>query len=99
KDTTVWIRYDFEKESRVSACSVYWFDDGPQGGCRIPQSWQILYRSGDAWIPVETKGNYPVVKDQLNKIRFSPVTTTSLKLEVRLQKEFSSGIYEWKVEE
>ncbi len=99
KDTTVWIRYDFEKESHVSACSVYWFDDGPQGGCRIPQSWQILYRSGDEWIPVETIGNYPVVKDQLNKIRFSPVTTTSLKLEVRLQKEFSSGIYEWKVEE
>ncbi len=98
KDTTVWIRYDFEKKSRVSACSVYWFDDGPQGGCRIPQSWQILYRSGEEWIPVKTIENYPVVKDQLNKIRFSPVTTTSLKLEVRLQKEFSSGIYEWMVD-
>jgi len=98
KDTTEWIRYDFTGKTRVSACSVYWFDDGPWGGCRIPESWRILYKKGDRWIPVKTRGAYPVIKDKINTIMFKAVNTDALRLEVRLQKEFSSGIYEWMME-
>lgn len=95
KDTTEWIQYDFKDYARVSACSVYWFDDGPWGGCRIPASWKILYRSGNNWLPVKTISDYMVSKDKLNTVRFKPVTTKALRLEVRLQKEFSAGVYEW----
>jgi len=94
-DTTEWIQYDFAEETRVSACSVYWFDDGPGGGCRIPASWKILYKSGNRWIPVNVTGGYPVNKDKLDTAAFQAVVTTALRLEVTLQKDFASGVYEW----
>lgn len=97
KDITEWIQYDFKEKSKVSECSVYWFDDGPWGGCRIPASWRILYKSGSKWIPVKTTESYAVAKDRLNTIKFKPVVTNALRLEVTLQKEYSSGVYEWSV--
>jgi uncharacterized protein len=95
KDTTEWIQYDFINKTKVSECSVYWFDDGPWGGCRIPVSWRILYKSGNKWVPVKTSGPYPINKDKLDAIKFKAITTNSLRLEVTLPKEFASGIYEW----
>lgn len=44
KNTTEWIQYDFDDMYTVSESSVFWFDDGPWGGCRIPLSWQIFYK-------------------------------------------------------
>jgi hypothetical protein len=74
---------------------VYWFDDSPYGGCRVPASWRILYKSGKKWIPVKTFGNYTISKDKMDTIRFNAVTTKAMRLEVTLTKEFSSGVYEW----
>ena len=95
KNSTEWVQYDFDTEYTVSESSVYWFDDGPWGGCRIPLSWQLFYKSGDVWIPVKNKGDYPVQKLSLNKIKFDPVTTNALKLEVQLPSDNASGLYEW----
>jgi hypothetical protein len=97
KDTTVWIQYDFTEKTKVSECSVYWFDDGPFGGCRVPVSWRILCKSGGKWIPVKAQGHYPVNKDKLDVVKFKPVTTSALRLEVTLPADYSSGIYEWVV--
>jgi DUF1680 family protein len=99
KDTTHWIQYDFEKLTEISSSKIYWFDDGPFGGCRIPACWKLLYKttSGE-WKPVETNGNYPVVKNELNSIQFKNVTTSAVKLEVQLPVDNSAGIYEWIVE-
>ena len=36
--TTEWISYEFPSEATVSSATVYWYDDAPWGGCRIPQS-------------------------------------------------------------
>jgi DUF1680 family protein len=95
KDTTEWIQYNFNSKTKVSECSVYWFDDGPWGGCRVPSAWRILYKSGKNWVPVKVKGKYPVTKDKLDEVSFKSVTTDALRLEVTMQKEFSSGVYEW----
>ena len=46
-------------------------------------------------MPVKTAGKYPITKDKLDAIEFKPVTTTALRLEVNLPKEFASGVYEW----
>jgi len=95
KDTTVWIQYDFEENSKVSECSVYWFDDGPFGGCRVPVAWRILYKSGNKWIPVKVQEKYLLNKDKLDILRFKAISTSSLRLEVTLPADYSSGIYEW----
>jgi uncharacterized protein len=93
-----WIQYDFEKEETVSSSKVYWFDDGPFGGCRIPDKWEIEYKSGISWKPVNAKSEYAITKDKWNIIEFEPVKTTALRLKVKLPREFSAGVHEWVVE-
>jgi hypothetical protein len=82
-----------------SAASVYWFDDTGRGGCRLPVAWQIQYLEGNQWKPVKPKGDYPIGKDRWCHVSFEPVSTTSLRLLVRLQKDFGAGVHEWKVSE
>jgi hypothetical protein len=38
-----------------------------------------------------------VAKDAYNTVRFTPVRTTALRVEVVLPTDFSAGIQEWKV--
>jgi len=99
KGTVEWAEYDFGKTATVSATSVYWFDDTGDGECRVPKLWRVLYRDGSAWKPVETSGPYTNDRDRYNTITFQPVTTTGLRLEVTLQREWSAGIQKWKVSE
>jgi hypothetical protein len=97
KGTTEWVAYDFAQPATVSETEVYWFDDAGQGECRVPRSWRVLFKDGTEWKPVENIGLYGVEKDKYNQVRFSPVRTTALRLEVTLQSTWSAGIQEWKV--
>jgi hypothetical protein len=98
KDTVQWVQYDFEKPAAVTSSKVYWFDDGPFGGCRIPAGWRLLYKDGEAWKPVKNKTAYEVNKDAYSIVSFEPITTQALRLEVTLPKEHAGGIMEWIVE-
>jgi DUF1680 family protein len=95
KNTTEWVQYDFDKEYTVSTSKVYWFDDGPWGGCRIPASWKLYYKKGPEWIPVTNSSSYTITKDKYDTIQFEPVVTTALRLEVQLPADFATGIHEW----
>jgi hypothetical protein len=98
KATTEWISYTFPEASEVKECTVYWFDDAPWGGCRVPKSWKIYYRDdAGQWQSVEGADAYPTVKGAPNTAKFNPVTTTALKLEVTLPDDNSSGLFEWEV--
>jgi hypothetical protein len=98
KGTTEWVQYDFPDTERVSHVEVYWFDDTGTGECRIPQSWRILYKEGDAWKPVNTTGSMTPFADRVNAVSFAPVTTGALRLELTSQSGYSTGLFEWKVE-
>jgi DUF1680 family protein len=98
KNSWEWVQYDFDKPQTVSKTRVYWFDDGPHGGCRIPDEWEILYLNGNIWQPVKNKNPYKVTKDGWDQLSFDPVKTKSIKIKVKLNKDFASGIYEWIVE-
>jgi DUF1680 family protein len=97
KGTSEWIDYTFEAPVRLSEASVYWFDDTGGGECRVPASWRILYKSGEDWLPVKAAGEYAVAKDAWNTVKFGPVRTSALRLEVQMQKDWSAGVHEWKV--
>jgi DUF1680 family protein len=97
KGTTEWVEYAFEKTSTVSSADLYWFDDTGHGEVRVPASWRILYRDGDAWKPVENTSSYGIEKDKYNRLTFKPVTTSGLRLEITMQPNWSAGIEEWKV--
>ena len=97
--TTEWISYDFSNEKTVSRSTVYWFDDSPWGGCRVPQSWIIYYKDhAGEWKPVENSSPYGVEKGIGNEVVFKSVITKALKIEVKLPEKNASGIYEWEVE-
>ena len=98
RGTVEWVQYTFSKPRRVSWCEVYWFDDRNTGGhCRVPESWRILWKEGDEWRPVSGATDYGVEPDEFNKVAFDPVTTEALRLEVKLQGNWSGGILEWRV--
>ena len=95
--TTEWLQYTFAKPTVVAGCAVYWFDDIGSGACRVPKSWRVLYRDGNEWKPVASPSGYGVAKDKYNSVTFIPVTTDALRIEAVLQKDFSAGVLEWKV--
>jgi DUF1680 family protein len=97
KGTTEWVEYAFAKPSGVSEVEVYWFGDTNHGDVRVPASWRVLYKEGDTWKPVDAREPYGVEKDRYNRVTFTPVTTSGLRLEVTMQPEWSAGIQEWKV--
>lgn len=98
KDKWEWVEYDFEKPETISKTKVYWYDDTPGGGCRVPDEWEILYLNGNIWEPVKAKTPYKVTKDGWDSLEFIPVKATAVKIKVKLNKDFASGIYEWIVE-
>jgi len=92
-----WVQYDFAAPKKITSTEVYWFDDTGNGQCRVPDSWRLLYKSGDLWVPLGTAADFQVKKDGWNRVEFPSVETTALRIEVQLQSQFSGGILEWKV--
>ncbi|MET3609840.1 DUF1680 family protein [Mucilaginibacter rubeus] len=97
KNTNEFVQYDFDTEHTVSESKVYWYDDGPWGGCRIPVSYKILYKKDGQWVPVKNTTSYAISKDSFNVVTFEPVATTALRMEIQLPVDNSSGIHEWAV--
>jgi hypothetical protein len=96
--TREWVQRDFETKREISVVEVYWFDDEATGGrCRVPQSWRVLYRDGDRWVPVEAEDSYGTAKDQYNKATFKSVMASAIRVETQLQPNVSGGILELKV--
>lgn len=93
-----WVQYDFDRPRTLSAATVYWFDDTGQGHCRVPQSWRLLAKQGDAWKPIENAEDFGVKKDTYNRVSFKPVTTTGLRIEAKLQPGYSGGVLQWRLE-
>jgi DUF1680 family protein len=92
-----WIEMTFAKPATVSDSQVYWFDDTGRGGVRVPASWRLFYRNGDRWTPVQTTAAFGVDRNAWNRVTFTPVTTTALRIELVMQEKFSAGVQEWKV--
>lgn len=96
--TTEWISYEFPNESTVSCATVYWYDDAPWGGCRVPKSWKIYYQDASGnWQPVTGADKYGIEKGSGNTVNFNPVKTKAVKLEVVQPGDNSSGLFEWEV--
>jgi len=97
RGTNEWVQYDFDRPQEVSSVEIYWFDDRPGGGCRVPKSWTIVYDAGYVWVPITARTEYGTAQGEYNKVTFEPVTTSALRIEVQQQPGMSSGILEWKV--
>jgi DUF1680 family protein len=102
-----WIQYEWDAPRELSQTSVYWARDEPKKvywGERVrgtllkmPKAWQLLYKDGDAWQPVLTDNDFALNPDQSNKVHFTPVKTTAVRLSID-PSDAPSGIQEWLVD-
>jgi DUF1680 family protein len=97
KGTTEWVEYRFPAATSIASAGAYWFDDTGHGEVRVPASWRVLYLDGGRWRPVEGASGYGTRADVFNRVTFSRVTTAAVRLEVRLQPQWSAGVLEWEV--
>ena len=96
--TTEWMSYEFPEPATVQSATVYWFDDAPWGGCRVPKYWKIYYMDeAGQWQEVTGADKYGVEKGCANTVNFDPVKTKAVKLEVRQPDNHSAGLFEWEV--
>jgi uncharacterized protein len=63
----------------------------------VPASWQLLYKDGDAWKPVEALTPYGTARNAWNKVSFKPVMTSALRIQLVMQPDVSAGVQEWRV--
>jgi hypothetical protein len=93
-----WIEYSYARPKRVNWSDVHWVDDAAQGGpARLPQSWRLLYWTGERWRPVKTRGESGMTEDRVGRIEFETVEPTALRLEVQPVRGRSAGLTEWRV--
>ncbi len=98
QNSTEWITYTFDEVKEVKTCTVYWYDDQPWGGCKVPDSWTIYYQDeAGAWQPVAEPDGYPTKRGLPCTVNFTPVKTKALKLEFRQPEHQSCGLFEWSV--
>lgn len=96
--TTEWVTYTLQEPKEVKSATVYWYDDQPWGGCRVPDSWQILYQDNQGnWQPVSGADGYPVKKGAACTVHFALVKTKAVKLQFQMPKDKSCGIFEWSI--
>ncbi|MBN1806547.1 MAG: hypothetical protein JW837_14965 [Sedimentisphaerales bacterium] len=55
-------------------------------------------KQDDQWKLVSNASDYGTRKDKFNNVKFIPVQTTSLRIEAKLQPNFSAGILEWRID-
>lgn len=98
QNQTQWLSYDFKEATTIQSSTVYWFDDGPWGGCRVPKAWKLYYKNeAGEWAEVKNPSGYPCDKGIACTVNFDPVKTTSVKLEVVEPEKHSTGVFEWSV--
>ncbi|MEQ1935528.1 MAG: beta-L-arabinofuranosidase domain-containing protein, partial [Fimbriimonadaceae bacterium] len=97
KGTEEWVQYTFKETRTFQKCRVYWFDDEPRGGVRLPASWKLQVKVGDVWEDVQPEGAYPIVKDGCSDVSFRPIGGTQIRLVAKLKEGFSAGVLEWEV--
>lgn len=100
KGSNEWFEYSFAKPRKLTSTTVYWFDDEPFGGCRVPQSWKFVYQEpgSDEWKEVKTNDEYSCDPDRDVVVKFEEINASKVRIQVELQDDFSGGILRWVVE-
>ncbi|MGI6231350.1 MAG: beta-L-arabinofuranosidase domain-containing protein [Prevotella sp.] len=98
KGGTEWITYTFPQVKSIKSATVYWYDDQPWGGCKVPDKWNMEYKDAQGnWQPVANADAYPVRKGAACTVHFDEVTTNAVRLNVIQPEDQSCGVFEWSV--
>lgn len=81
----------------VSGCEVTWHVDPSDPTSKLPTAWKLYYRQGDEWREVANPSGYPLEQGKANKVSFTPVETSALRLEVLAAPGSSAGPADWRI--
>lgn len=93
-----WVQLTFPVEEVVSSTQVFWVS-GAQAGVNftLPDSWRLLYQQGQEWKEVQTEAPLGKEANAFTTVEFSPVRTAALRIEVRLSRDATTGLAEWRI--
>lgn len=97
-DLERWIEYRYPEPRSFGAAEVYWVED-EIFRCALPLSWSLQWWNGSAWKPVEGVDAYPTERDMYNRVQFSSVRTTAIRLRATTKNRQTAGIVEWRMNE
>jgi hypothetical protein len=89
------LTFEWDRKHELSGVKVYWFNDTGRGACKIPESWTVSYmNAAGEYELVDNKTSYGIEKNMFNRLGFTPVKTNAIKIEIKLQKQWSAGVQE-----
>lgn len=95
KGTEEWIQLDFAQAETISSLDIYWFDDRSiHGECRVPEKWVIKVKQGNQWVEPKEISAYGLELDKFNHVTFAPVKTSGVRIELKSQDKWSTGVHE-----
>lgn len=98
RGTTEWIQCDLAEATEVREVQVYWWDERRIGAhCRTPQSWRLLTKKGGQWQPIAEQTAGGTDMDQFNIIVFPRQRLGAIRIEAKLQSDWSAGILEVRI--
>jgi DUF1680 family protein len=102
--TQEWVQYDLPAPITIGRSDIRWYEDASQGGgCDYPQTFSHEYWTGSSWAPLQLSHDYMNMIDlyggHFTIVRFTPVTTSKIRLKVTLKPGKSAGILEWRLPE
>lgn len=92
-----WIQYDWPAPRSLAGARVYFFDDTGRGECRYPKEWWLEALDGGEWKPVKATGPYETRGDRWCEVHFQPLKAKAMRLVVRQQDGWSTGIRQWQL--
>jgi hypothetical protein len=95
---TQWVQLTFPDAEEVSSAQVHWVS-GQQAGATLtlPESWRLLYRDGKAWKEVQATAPFGTEANAFTTIAFAPVRTAAMRIEVRLARDATAGVADWRI--
>ena len=91
------MQYTWPTPQTVSESKVYWFDDTGRGECRYPDATHVEYLDGTVWKAVDATSPYEIKGDRWCDTSFKPVTTTALRLVLKVKDGWAAGVRQWQV--
>ncbi len=94
--TVEWIERRFAAPRDMAAVAVYWYD-GSQTGAQVrpPETWKVLCADAKGTLKevrLKPESSYATAVDRYHVVRFEPVTTGAVRLEVQSQKGYAAGL-------
>lgn len=92
---TQWVELAWSEPISTRRIDVYWWDDGR--GVRLPVVCRLSSWDGKRFVAVQGAAGLGVAGGRYNTTTFPELTTARLRLEFDGNRQFSTGVLEWKV--